>query len=574
MKTSTVTSHGVRLAVFEQGDPERQTVLLVHGYPDTHAVWDEVAEALAEDYHVVRYDVRGAGASQVPSTQDGYRLELLGADLMAVADAVSPHQPVHVVAHDWGSIQSWEAVTEPGNEHRIASYTSISGPCLDHVGHWMRRRPTPRVLGQLINQQLHSWYIVAFHLPVLAKAAWRLGLGRNWAKVLARLEGVRRRPGHPAPTITSDGVHGISLYRANFIPRLRNPRERRTTVPVQVIQPVGDRYATMALAEGLQRWVPKLWLRKVMARHWAPVTHPEAITRMVREFVGHVDGAPASLALRRDQVRAARSPFADKLVVITGAGSGIGRATALAFAKQGAEVVVCDLDPVTAKETAELAGTRAHAYQVNVADEEAVRQFAAQVAAEHGVPDVVVNNAGIGHSGTILDTTSAQWTKVLDVNLWGVIHGCRAFGELMVRRGEGGHIVNLASAAAYLPSKVLGAYATSKAAVFMLSDCLRAELAEHGIGVSAICPGLVRTNITRTTTFSGVSAAEQAAKQARTSQLYARRNFPPEGVAAEILTAVRRNRPVVPVTVESKAALLLSRVSPATLRAAAKIQAT
>jgi NAD(P)-dependent dehydrogenase (short-subunit alcohol dehydrogenase family)/pimeloyl-ACP methyl ester carboxylesterase len=574
MKTSTVTSNGVRLAVFEQGDRDKQTVVLVHGYPDTHTVWDEVADRLAADYHVVSYDVRGAGASQTPSKQDDYRLELLGEDLMAVVNAVSPDKPVHVVAHDWGSIQSWEAVTEPVNARRIASYTSISGPCLDHVGHWMRRPPTPHVLRQVIGQQLHSWYIVAMHLPVLTKAVWRLGLGRRWGRLLASVEGVPRTPTHPAPTITSDGVHGISLYRANFLPSLLHPRQRPTTVPVQVIHPNRDRYASASLMEGLERWVPRLWRRRVAAGHWAPLTHPEAITRMTTEFIRHIDGEPPTRALLRAQARPGRSPFADQLVVITGAGSGIGRATALAFAKQGAEVVVSDVDGTTAKETAELAGRNAHAYQLNVADEEAVRKFAADVAAEHGVPDIVVNNAGIGHSGKILDTTTEQWTRVLDVNLWGVIHGCRAFGELMVARGEGGHIVNLASAAAYLPSKILGAYATSKAAVFMLSDCLRAELDEHGIGVSAICPGLVNTNITRTTVFAGLSADEQARKQASTSKLYARRNFPPEGVAKEILLAVQNNRPVVPVTVEAKAARLLSRVSPAMLRAAAKIQAT
>lgn len=142
----TVHSAGVDLAVFEQGDPAAPTVLLVHGYPDTHRVWDDVAEDLAADHHVVRYDVRGAGESSVPAGRAEYRLELLAADLFAVADAVSPDRPVHVVAHDWGSLQSWEAVTEPGAERRLASYTTMSGPCLDHMGHWIRyrlRRPTP-----------------------------------------------------------------------------------------------------------------------------------------------------------------------------------------------------------------------------------------------------------------------------------------------------------------------------------------------------------------------------------------------------------------------------------------------
>jgi short-subunit dehydrogenase len=107
----------------------------------------------------------------------------------------------------------------------------------------------------------------------------------------------------------------------------------------------------------------------------------------------------------------------------------------------------------------------------------------------------------------------------------------------------------------------------------MLSDCLRAELASSGIGVSAICPGIVNTNITRTSTFSGLTAEQQAAKQARASKLYARRGFPPEKVAAEIVKAVRTGKPVVPVTVEAKAARLVGRLWPGLLRQFAKLNA-
>ncbi|WP_279581566.1 SDR family NAD(P)-dependent oxidoreductase [Fodinicola feengrottensis] len=240
----------------------------------------------------------------------------------------------------------------------------------------------------------------------------------------------------------------------------------------------------------------------------------------------------------------------------------------------GAKVVVGDIDLEAAERTALLAGLvgpPAHAYEVNVADEKAVQEWATEVAATHGVPDVLVNNAGIGHSGTFLQTTTAEWQRVLDVNLWGVIYGCQAFGALMADRGEGGHIVNVSSAAAYLPSKILAAYATSKAAVFMLSDCLRAELVTHGIGVSAICPGVVNTNITKTSTFSGVSAADQDKQRERVSRAYARRNFGPEGVAKEIVRAVWHGRAVVPVTPEAKVARLLSRLSPAILRRAARL---
>ncbi|GGU24154.1 short chain dehydrogenase [Lentzea flava] len=534
-----VRSGEVDLAVQVRGT-SGPTVVLVHGYPDTHTVWDRVAAILEKDFRVVTYDVRGAGESTPPSTEDGYRLEHLARDLFAVIDAVSPDEPVHLVGHDWGSIQSWEAVTEPGA--RIATFTSISGPCLDHMGHWSRQRLSIAHLRQFLG----SWYIGTFHLPVLAPLFWRLYLGPRWGGVLRRMEGVRTTP---APTITRDAVRGIALYRANIRRVMRAPRHRHAPMPVQVIQPTRDRFIQTGPLD-LERWVPSLRRRRIVAGHWAPLSHPEPLARMISEFI--TDSAPPR-----------------ELVVITGGGSGIGRATAVAFAETGAKVVVSDVDFTAAKATAEMID--GHAYEVDVRDEAAVRAWARQVADEHGVPDVVVNNAGIGHSGSFLSTSTEQWQRVLDVNLWGVVHGCRAFGELMVERGEGGHIVNLSSAAAYTPSKILSAYATSKAAVFMLSDCLRAELAPHAIGVSAICPGLVNTNITATTTFSGVSAEEQSRKQARASRLYARRGFGPEGVAREIVRAVRRNRPVVPVTAEAKAARLASRAAPGLLRAFAKL---
>ncbi|MFF7991226.1 SDR family oxidoreductase [Kitasatospora xanthocidica] len=572
----TVHSGGLPLAVFEQGDPDAPTVLLVHGYPDTHAVWDDIAADLARDHHVVRYDVRGAGESGVPADRDGYRLEHLADDLFAVADAVSPDRPVHLVAHDWGSIQSWEAVTAPGAERRIASYTTMSGPSLDHMGYWLRhrlRRPTPRHLGQLLHQGLHSWYITAFHLPYLAPGVWRLGLARAWPRVLRDLEHVTPRADHPQRSLRRDAVRGIELYRANFRPAMGSPRERSTEVPVQLITLTRDRYVGTYLSEGLERWVPKLTRRTLHAGHWSALLEKGAtVAGMVREFTARNE--PGSAGAAAD---GASTPDDGRLVVVTGGGSGIGRATALAFAEEGARVVVCDLDLAAAGRTAELAsliGPAAHAYQVDVSDGAAVDAFAQTVAAEHGVPDVVVNNAGIGHSGTFLQTTEKEWQRVLDVNLWGVIHGCRAFGTLMADRGQGGHIVNVSSAAAYLPSKALTAYATSKAAVFMLSDCLRAEFVGHGIGVSTICPGIVNTNITRTSTFSATSSAEQAAKQARAAKLYARRGFPPEKVATAILAAVRTGKAVVPVTPEAKAARFLSRLSPGLLRLAARLNVT
>jgi NAD(P)-dependent dehydrogenase (short-subunit alcohol dehydrogenase family) len=258
--------------------------------------------------------------------------------------------------------------------------------------------------------------------------------------------------------------------------------------------------------------------------------------------------------------------FQGKLLVITGGGSGIGRETALAFARRGAEVVLSDVNLDAAKQTAAMideAGGTAHAYQLDVADEAAMHAHAEEVAERHGVPDILINNAGIGQAGVFLATPSKSFHRVMDINFYGVVNGCRAFGEKMVERGSGGHIVNLASMAAYTPQQSFTAYSTSKAAVFMFSDCLRAELATSGIGVSTICPGIVHTNIIANTQFSGVSAGAEADKQQKFDRLYEKRHYTPDKVAERIVAAVAKKKSIVPVTPEAHLAYHARRFVPA-----------
>lgn len=261
------------------------TVVLVHGYPDNSRVWDKVATGLAKDFHVVAYDVRGAGLSEAPPGKQDYHLALLSDDLKAVIDHVSPNLPVHLVGHDWGSIQSWESVTRPVLEHRIASFTSISGPCLDHIGFWMRDRMTSRnTLGwsQISRQLANSWYIGMFHVPMLAPWVWRLGLGKAWPALLEKSDGVSEQPN---PTQMEDGIAGIQLYRANMMSCLFRPRERYSNVPVQLLIPDRDPFISTALFEDIQRWVPNLWQKKLHASHWVPLSDPKRIAAHIREFV-------------------------------------------------------------------------------------------------------------------------------------------------------------------------------------------------------------------------------------------------------------------------------------------------
>ncbi|MEU0249196.1 SDR family oxidoreductase [Streptomyces sp. NPDC006235] len=566
----------VELCVAEVGDPRRPTVVLVHGYPDSKEVWSEVAARLAGHFHVVAYDVRGHGRSTAPRPlRGGFTLEKLTDDFLAVADAVSPDRPVHLVGHDWGSVQGWEFTTVRRTEGRIASFTSMSGPSLDHFGHWIDKRvkrPTPRRLAQLLGQGARSWYVYLLQTPVLPELAWRGPLGKRWPGVLERVEKVPRG-GYPTASLPSDAAHGAWLYRDNVRSRLRRPRtDAYAHAPVQIVTPLEDRFLSERLTDGLEQWVPQLTRRTVQAGHWIPRTRPDQLATWIEEFVTSVESGRSPVAARGRNAQR----FSRQLVLVTGAGSGIGRATALAFAESGARVVAVDRNAEAAGRTAascRLGGApEAWAETVDVSDEQAMEKLAEKVTAEYGVVDVLVNNAGIGLSGSFFDTTPEDWKKVLDVNLWGVIHGCRLFGRRMAGRGQGGHIVNVASAAAYQPSRALPAYSTSKAAVLMLSECLRAELAGRGIGVTAVCPGFVNTAITSTAHFAGVDAAEEKRLQQRAARLYGRRNYPPEKVATAILRAVVRNDAVVPVTPEARSARWLSRFAPGALRGIARLK--
>jgi pimeloyl-ACP methyl ester carboxylesterase len=266
-----------------------------------------MAEALVgHGLAVAAYDVRGAGGSDAPADLSGYRLEHLVADLAAVMDEVSPDRPVHLVGHDWGAIQGWHAVADPNLDHRIASFTSISGLPLDHAGAWLRSQVRHRRFGRLARQALRSSYVAWFHLPGLQRAARRLDDGRGrrrraWARVLRRVDGAQVDDRWPAPTFGADVARGMSLYRANMRAHLRRPAPARpATVPVLLVIPTQDRFVPEWFFEGIEAAAPDLRRRHLEARHWVIRSHAAELAAMVAEHVaaaaaegGAADGASA-----------------------------------------------------------------------------------------------------------------------------------------------------------------------------------------------------------------------------------------------------------------------------------------
>jgi pimeloyl-ACP methyl ester carboxylesterase len=279
---ATTTRHvtstdGVALAVHETGDPASPTVVAVHGYPDDHAVWDGVVGLLADDFHVVAYDVRGAGGSQAAHGRAGYRIPQLVEDLGAVLDAVAPGEPVHLLAHDWGSIQSWSAVTDPRFADRLASFTSISGPSLDMASVWMRglRGPDRRAA---LRQLADSWYIGVFRMPLLPEMLIRAGLLDRAVAGTLRTPTQRRAQ--------RDQVNGLELYRANFLAPGARSAPVRTSVPVMVLAPRHDPHVTVRLQlEAPVPYAESLLTRVVEGGHWVVSRHPERIVDPFRDFV-------------------------------------------------------------------------------------------------------------------------------------------------------------------------------------------------------------------------------------------------------------------------------------------------
>jgi pimeloyl-ACP methyl ester carboxylesterase len=165
-RTTVTASDGVTLAVHAHTeiDPHRPTVLAIHGYPDNHHLWDGVAEHLSGRYNLVAYDVRGAGESAHPAGRSNYRFAQLISDTGAVIDSLGVGR-VHLLAHDWDSIQSWAAVTDETVMSKVASFTSISGPHLNYAGKFLRSARTPRGLFDVLRQFFASGYIWFFPDP-------------------------------------------------------------------------------------------------------------------------------------------------------------------------------------------------------------------------------------------------------------------------------------------------------------------------------------------------------------------------------------------------------------------------
>jgi NADP-dependent 3-hydroxy acid dehydrogenase YdfG len=229
--------------------------------------------------------------------------------------------------------------------------------------------------------------------------------------------------------------------------------------------------------------------------------------------------------------------FTGKIAVVTGAGSGIGRAIALRLASEGAMVHCVDLNKDNADAVARECG-KGVGHQVDVSNADAVKTLADMLFAKGSHVDILINNAGIAHAGTIVNCELEDWRRLLDVNVMGVVHGIHSFLPRMLEQKTPGHIVNTASGAGLFASPGIGPYCASKHAIVGLSQVLAAELHDTSIDVTILCPGIVNTSILQSSQFRGYPEG----RKEKTVAFYEKRAATPDRIATDLLKAMRKGK--------------------------------
>jgi NAD(P)-dependent dehydrogenase (short-subunit alcohol dehydrogenase family) len=254
-------------------------------------------------------------------------------------------------------------------------------------------------------------------------------------------------------------------------------------------------------------------------------------------------------------------PLTGRRVLVTGAASGIGYETALAFAARGARLVLSDVNAAaleTARATIAGRGAECVAHACDVSDGAAVSGMAARVHADLGPLDILVNNAGIAYFGGFLETPSERWQRIHAVNVMGTVNCVQAFLPAMLSAGGERKIVNVASTAGYAPAPNMSAYAASKHAVIGLSEVLALELHDRPVSVMIVCPGIINTPLIGTTAHApGLSQAQLE----RLSRYYVEHGCHPSVVAAGIVRGVERDEILLPVGPMARLAYWTTRLS-------------
>lgn len=258
----------------------------------------------------------------------------------------------------------------------------------------------------------------------------------------------------------------------------------------------------------------------------------------------------------------ARQSLKDKVAVITGTGSGMGRELALQLAEKGCRLAISDINPASLEETARSVNSDVFAEPLDVSDREAFETYADKVTKRFGQVDILINNAGVAISGRLDETSYADFEWLMGINFWGVVNGSKSFLPQMIRQ-KSGTIVNMSSMLGLIALPAQGAYAASKFAVRGFTECLRQEMVMDKTGIHAICvhPGVIQTNIAKNSRFysdpfGNTSKAEAADEFAQMAKVTASK------AAAEIIKGIERQKPRILIGKDVKFVEKLQHIRP------------
>ena len=303
-----VKTEGHELHVVHGADSAKPMVVFLHGYPDSHRVWREAMQGLADEFFVVGFDMRGVGGSQPPALPKHYRLESVIEDIRDIIRELG-HERAHLVAHDWGSTIGWAFVTHPEYRDMVLSWTTISGPHLAIWREWLTsnfKSLKPSRVGKGLWQLVKSSYVLYLLAWPIPDLVWRIGGVPLWRSIV-RIAGVPK--GDPMldesrEHVLSMTLRPMSLYRRNVLRSHPLPERKSVTFPVQLIIPKRDPFVSETSLENLGDYVTDLTIERLDASHWAPRSHPTEILTFIRGFLAKRGGHESEMETLDDTPKA------------------------------------------------------------------------------------------------------------------------------------------------------------------------------------------------------------------------------------------------------------------------------
>lgn len=551
--------HGIRLCFRVTGDAGGIPVLLVSGMSQDLTAWPQpfVDGLVAQGFRVIQHDNRDIGRStpmtgRPPSVvhqlrgrarPGAYTLEDMAQDSIGLLDHLGVER-AHVVGQSMGGmIAQVIAAQAPERVLTLTSmYSTTGAPGVGGVA-WstkakIAKRP-PRGRAAYIKQYLDiTAHLAGRRYPIdpvvetaAATTAWERR-GTAGAAGIARQIQAIQASGDRTAEVSSISARTLVIHGDRDL----------------IVHPSGGQATADTIRDAHLVSVPG------MGHHFAPALVEPLLKRMVAHFNDDAPTSPPSLG---NTARRSTKRTEHARAVVTGAGSGIGRAFAQELARRGGQIVCADINVATAQETVDLierAGGSAIAVETDVTQDDSVHALAATAQEWFGLPTLVVNNAGIGGGAPVGEGDLDAWSKLLRVNLWGAIVGCHVFLPLLRQSGRTG-LINVASAAGYAAAPGMGSYNISKSGVLTLTETIAAEVADTDVAVTALCPTFVPTNI-----FDGELMTEDGAAAAR--KLADRSGSTAESVALAALDGLDKGKLYVMPQLDAKLVWRLKRFAP------------